>query len=287
LAMIAAGAGVFVWRSSSPSPVATDSIARRADAGAPSISNPMPTKIAAAPTSTPSAAAATEPATPAASPVAKANSDASPSLEAKLKAVEAQLTPAVAAAPALAASAASEPTPLVSSPSATASLDAPPPREVKVKTDEAPLTPLAPPPTPAALPASEPQIALAAPVAKPNGADLAALTPLVAAELRRLGCYVGAATDWDAVDLRLGVGKFAELAKLRARRRLARGVEERARPFLRAEDVRAEPGPHARRRLRCAPAQAADDGRGSRPGPDRRQALLHLQRQFVLRMTRA
>ena len=79
LAVIAAGAGVFVWRSSSPSPVTTDSIVKRADAGAPSIVNPTPTKIAAAaPTSTPTAAAA-EPATPAASPMAKASPDASPS----------------------------------------------------------------------------------------------------------------------------------------------------------------------------------------------------------------
>jgi len=73
--------------------------------------------------------------------------------------------------------------------------------------------PVAAPPTAAAA-SSEPQVALAAPAAKPTRTDLAALTPLVAAELRRLGCYSGAATGWDAVDLRLGVDKFAELAKL-------------------------------------------------------------------------
>jgi hypothetical protein len=106
-------------------------------------------------------------------------------------------------------------------------------------------TPVVPPPTSAAPPASEPQVALAPPAGassvltltsrgggasglavaagletsgfgslKPAGTDLAALTPLVAAELGRLGCYNGAATGWDAVDLRLGVDKFAELAKL-------------------------------------------------------------------------
>ena len=62
--------------------------------------------------------------------------------------------------------------------------------------------------------ASGPQVALAVPAATPATIDLAVLTPLVAAELRRLGCYSGSATAWDAVDLRLGVDKFAELAKL-------------------------------------------------------------------------
>jgi hypothetical protein len=392
LAVIAAGAGVLVWRLSSPSAVATDSIAKRAD-GAPSIANPMSTKIAAAPTSTPTAA--TEPTAPAASP------DASPSLEAKVetdqarptpsaaptvvasaapvapptiplataspvaplsreakvkieeaqptpsaaptvvvssaptleptptisaapsaapvapptiplataspdatplaakpKAVEAQPTPAAAPTVVVSSAPTLEPTPTASaasapslspspaatatakappaletkvsaieaqptlsaapaaSPLATASPDAPPLREVEIKTDEAQPTPSAPPPkvfalptaaappavaapptaaapvavaptlaasaplTPVAAPptaaaaSSEPQVALAAPAAKPTRTDLAALTPLVAAELRRLGCYSGAATGWDAVDLRLGVDKFAELAKL-------------------------------------------------------------------------
>ncbi len=287
LAVIAAGAGIFVWRSSSPSPVTTDSIAKRAGAGAPSIANPAPTKIAAAASTSTPATAAAEPATPAASPVAKASPDASPSREAKLEPVEAQ--PAPSAAPTVAASSAPtpQPTPAASAPSASpsplgpaatetgkappaleakasaieaqptpaaaptiatstaatpaASPDAPPPREAEVRTEKAeptpsaaptfvasapaaaatppasPLatpTPVAPPPTPATLPASEPQVALAPPAAKPAGTDLAALTPLVAAELRRLGCYNGAATGWDAVDLRLGVDKFAELAKL-------------------------------------------------------------------------
>jgi len=439
LAVIAAGAGVLVWRLSSPSAVATDSIAKRAD-GAPSIANPMSTKIAAAPTSTPTAA--TEPTAPAASPdaspsleakvktdqgrptpsaaptvvasaapvapptiplataspvaplsreakvkieeaqptpsaaptvvvssaptleptptisaapseapvapptipLATASPDATP-LEAKPKAIEAQPTPSAAptvvvssaptleptptisaapsaapvapptiplataspdatplaakpkaveaqptpsAAPTVVVSSAPtlEPTPTASaasapslspspaatatakappaletkvsaieaqptlsaapaaSPLATASPDAPPLREVEIKTDEAQPTPSAPPPkvfalptaaapvavaptlaasaplTPVAAPptaaaaSSEPQVALAAPAAKPTRTDLAALTPLVAAELRRLGCYSGAATGWDAVDLRLGVDKFAELAKL-------------------------------------------------------------------------
>ena len=321
LAVIAAGAGVLVWRLSSPSAVATDSIAKRAD-GAPSIANPMSTKIAAAPTSTPTAA--TEPTAPAASP------DASPSLEAKVKTDQGRPTPSAAptvvasaapvapptiplataspvaplsreakvkieeaqptpsAAPTVVVSSAPtlEPTPTASaasapslspspaatatakappaletkvsaieaqptlsaapaaSPLATASPDAPPLREVEIKTDEAQPTPSAPPPkvfalptaaapvavaptlaasaplTPVAAPptaaaaSSEPQVALAAPAAKPTRTDLAALTPLVAAELRRLGCYSGAATGWDAVDLRLGVDKFAELAKL-------------------------------------------------------------------------
>ena len=380
LAVIAAGAGVLVWRLSSPSAVATDSIAKRAD-GAPSIANPMSTKIAAAPTSTPTAA--TEPTAPAASP------DASPSLEAKVKtdqarptpsaaptvvasaapvapptiplataspvaplsreakvkieeaqptpsaaptvvvssaptleptptisaapsaapvapptiplataspdatplaakpkAVEAQPTPAAAPTVVVSSAPTLEPTPTASaasapslspspaatatakappaletkvsaieaqptlsaapaaSPLATASPDAPPLREVEIKTDEAQPTPSAPPPKVFALPtaaapvavaptlaasapltpvaasptaaaaSSEPQVALAAPAAKPTRTDLAALTPLVAAELRRLGCYSGAATGWDAVDLRLGVDKFAELAKL-------------------------------------------------------------------------
>jgi hypothetical protein len=380
LAVIAAGAGVLVWRLSSPSAVATDSIAKRAD-GAPSIANPMSTKIAAAPTSTPTAA--TEPTAPAASP------DASPSLEAKVKTDQARPTPSAAptvvasaapvapptiplataspvaplsreakvkieeaqptpsAAPTVVVSSAPtlEPTPTISaapsaapvapptiplataspdatplaakpkaveaqptpsaaptvvvssaptlestptasaasapslspspaatatakappaletkvsaieaqptlsaapaaSPLATASPDAPPLREVEIKTDEAQPTPSAPPPKVFALPtaaapvavapmlaasapltpvaasptaaaaSSEPQVALAAPAAKPTRTDLAALTPLVAAELRRLGCYSGAATGWDAVDLRLGVDKFAELAKL-------------------------------------------------------------------------
>jgi hypothetical protein len=380
LAVIAAGAGVLVWRLSSPSAVATDSIAKRAD-GAPSIANPMSTKIAAAPTSTPTAA--TEPTAPAASP------DASPSLEAKVKtdqgrptpsaaptvvasaapvapptiplataspvaplsreakvkieeaqptpsaaptvvvssaptleptptisaapseapvapptiplataspdatplaakpkAVEAQPTPSAAPTVVVSSAPTLEPTPTASaasapslspspaatatakappaletkvsaieaqptlsaapaaSPLATASPDAPPLREVEIKTDEAQPTPSAPPPkvfalptaaapvavaptlaasaplTPVAAPptaaaaSSEPQVALAAPAAKPTRTDLAALTPLVAAELRRLGCYSGAATGWDAVDLRLGVDKFAELAKL-------------------------------------------------------------------------
>jgi hypothetical protein len=380
LAVIAAGAGVLVWRLSSPSAVATDSIAKRAD-GAPSIANPMSTKIAAAPTSTPTAA--TEPTAPAASP------DASPSLEAKVKtdqarptpsaaptvvasaapvapptiplataspvaplsreakvkieeaqptpsaaptvvvssaptleptptisaapsaapvapptiplataspdatplaakpkAVEAQPTPSAAPTVVVSSAPTLEPTPTASaasapslspspaatatakappaletkvsaieaqptlsaapaaSPLATASPDAPPLREVEIKTDEAQPTPSAPPPKVFALPtaaapvavapmlaasapltpvaasptaaaaSSEPQVALAAPAAKPTRTDLAALTPLVAAELRRLGCYSGAATGWDAVDLRLGVDKFAELAKL-------------------------------------------------------------------------
>jgi hypothetical protein len=69
-------------------------------------------------------------------------------------------------------------------------------------------------PTAAAAAPSVPQVALAAPAAKPTEPDLAALTPLVVAELRRLGCYSGSATGWDAVDLRLGVDKFAGLAKL-------------------------------------------------------------------------
>ncbi|MGA2484670.1 MAG: TIR domain-containing protein [Roseiarcus sp.] len=380
LAVIAAGAGVLVWRLSSPSAVATDSIAKRAD-GAPSIANPMSTKIAAAPTSTPTAA--TEPTAPAASPdaspsleakvktdqarptpsaaptvvasaapvapptiplataspvaplsreakvkieeaqptpsaaptvvvssaptleptptisaapsaapvapptipLATASPDATP-LEAKPKAIEAQPTPSAAPTVVVSAAPTLEPTPTASaasapslspspaatatakappaletkvsaieaqptlsaapaaSPLATASPDAPPLREVEIKTDEAQPTPSAPPPKVFALPtaaapvavapmlaasapltpvaasptaaaaSSEPQVALAAPAAKPTRTDLAALTPLVAAELRRLGCYSGAATGWDAVDLRLGVDKFAELAKL-------------------------------------------------------------------------
>ena len=380
LAVIAAGAGVLVWRLSSPSAVATDSIAKRAD-GAPSIANPMSTKIAAAPTSTPTAA--TEPTAPAASPdaspsleakvktdqgrptpsaaptvvasaapvapptiplataspvaplsreakvkieeaqptpsaaptvvvssaptleptptisaapseapvapptipLATASPDATP-LEAKPKAIEAQPTPSAAPTVVVSSAPTLEPTPTASaasapslspspaatatakappaletkvsaieaqptlsaapaaSPLATASPDAPPLREVEIKTDEAQPTPSAPPPkvfalptaaapvavaptlaasaplTPVAAPptaaaaSSEPQVALAAPAAKPTRTDLAALTPLVAAELRRLGCYSGAATGWDAVDLRLGVDKFAELAKL-------------------------------------------------------------------------
>ncbi len=339
LAVIAAGAGFFVWRSSSPSPVATDSIAKRADAGAPSIANPAPTKIAAAlPTSTPAAAAATEPATPAASPLAKASADASPSREAKvktdearptpsaaptvvasstptleptpastvsaaseptppasspvaaassaappheatLKPVEAQPTPAVAATPAPAAPAAGESTPPVSIALAKASPAAPPPHEAKLEAVEAqptpsaaptvapaaapaaaatppanPLatpTPDAPPPTPAALPASEPQVALAAPAAKPAATDLAALTPLVAAELRRLGCYDGAATGWDAVDLRLGVDKFAELAKL------ATLPAEPDLGLLAA--LKSEPDHFCA--PQCSPREAASDGR--------------------------
>jgi hypothetical protein len=152
-----------------------------------------------------------------------ASAKAPPALEAKVSAIEAQ--PTLSATPTVAASTAAAP---AASPLATASPDAPPPRAVEIKTDEAqpipsaaptvaasaPLTPIAAPPTPAAVATFEPQVALAAPAAKPAGTDLAALTPLVAAELRRLGCYSGAATGWDAVDLRLGVDKFAELAKL-------------------------------------------------------------------------
>ncbi len=318
LAVIAAGAGFFVWRSSSPSPVATDSIAKRADAGAPSIANPAPSRIAAAlPTSTPAVAAATEPATPAASPLAKASADASPSRETKLKAVEAQPTPSAAPTvvasstptleptPAPSVSAASEPTPPAASPVAAAS-PAAPPHEAKLEAVEAqptpsaapmvaassapaleakvgaleaqptpsaaptvapaaapataatpptnPLatpTPVAPPPTPAALPASEPQVALAAPAAKPAATDLAALTPLVAAELRRLGCYDGAATGWDAVDLRLGVDKFAELAKL------ATLPAEPDLGLLAA--LKSEPDHFCA--PQCSPREAASDGR--------------------------
>ncbi len=166
--------------------------------------------------------------------MATASPDAPLPREVKVKTEEAQSTPpaaptvAASATPTPTVSAASEPTPPASSPLATASLDAPPPREVKVNSEEAeptpsaappfvastPPTPVVPPPTSAAPPASEPQVALATPAAKPAGTDLATLTPLVAAELRRLGCYNGAATGWDAVDLRLGVDKFAELAKL-------------------------------------------------------------------------
>jgi len=126
-------------------------------------------------------------------------SPAAPPREARLEAAETQPTPSVS--PTVAAS--SAPAVAQPTPSATPTFVA-----------SVPPTPVAPPPTPAALPTSEPQVALAAPAAKSAGTDLAALTPLVAAELRRLGCYKGAATGWDAVDLRLGVDKFAELAKL-------------------------------------------------------------------------
>ena len=336
LAVIAAGAGLFAWRSSSPSPVATGALAERAGVGALSVAKPAPTKIAsAAPTSTPAAKVSPDASpsgeaklnpieaqpTPSAAPTVAASSaptpapaaaaplspaatlivKAPPTLEAKASAVEAQSTPSAAnsaapphetkfaaveaqptpsATPTVAASPAPpppEPTPEASappslatteiakapptlqakvsaiesaptpstlptvaaspaavsaatppaSPLATANPDVPPPREAKAKADAAPPTPspvstvvaspiptAVNPPPPATVATSEPQLALAAPAAKPVGADLAALAPLVAVELRRLGCYDGAATVWDAVDLRLGVDKFAQLAKL-------------------------------------------------------------------------
>jgi hypothetical protein len=183
---------------------------------------------------TPTASAATEPPTPPASPVATASPGVPPPREVKLETVEARPTPSAAPTVAALPTLTVEPTPTVAaSPpptvepaplsSAAATAEPPPPREVKLKIDEAQPTPSATPnvvasasPPPAAPPASGPQVevALAAPVAKPAGVDLAAMTPLVAAELRRLGCYNGAATNWDAVDLRLAVDKFAELAKL-------------------------------------------------------------------------
>jgi len=203
LVVIAAGAGVFVWRSSSPWPTARDSIAERADAGAQSVASPAPTTIAAALSTSTAATAAAEPATPAASPVAKASPDAPPSGEARLKPIEAP-TP--------------EPTPAASAASASPS---PPALEATASTIEAQPAPTAAPTaastiaaSPSPTPASEPRVALAVPAATPAGADPAALSPLVAAELRRLGCYDGAATGWDAVDLRVGVDKFAEHAKL-------------------------------------------------------------------------
>jgi hypothetical protein len=166
--------------------------------------------------------------------VATASPGVPPPREVKLETVEARPTPSAAPTVAALPTLTVEPTPTVAaSPpptvepaplsSAAATAEPPPPREVKLKIDEAQPTPSATPnvvasasPPPAAPPASGPQVevALAAPVAKPAGVDLAAMTPLVAAELRRLGCYNGAATNWDAVDLRLAVDKFAELAKL-------------------------------------------------------------------------
>ena len=227
LVVTAAGASFFVWRSVSPAPIATDFNARRADVGAPSIANPAPVKILAAASATPTTAAA-EPATPAASLATTAAAKAPPTIEAKASATEAQPTPSATPtvdASATPAAAAAEPATPLASPMTTASPDLP--REVELKAVEAKPTPSAaptvavsatptlesPPTASAAVAASKPRVALAAPAAKMAGTDLAALTPLVVAELRRLGCYAGAATGWDAVDLRLGVDKFAQLAK--------------------------------------------------------------------------
>ena len=62
----------------------------------------------------------------------------------------------------------------------------------------------------AATPAGPPSAVAAL---EPAKLDAAALTPLIVAELRRLDCYKGAAADWGAVELRIGVDKYAQFAK--------------------------------------------------------------------------
>ena len=91
LAVIAAGAGVFVWRSSSPSPVATvDRQARRP--GAPSISNPTPTKLRRRADVDPCGARRLNRRGPRQVPRRRRAQTCRRSREAKLKAVEAQPT---------------------------------------------------------------------------------------------------------------------------------------------------------------------------------------------------
>jgi len=212
---------------------------------------PSPTPSAApSPTPTAAASATSEAAIPSSSPTAEASPETPAARVAEAKAVEPPSTPLASPAPAGAAAAASptpsaaptstptalpviasEPATPAPSPVATANPPAPAAGAGKIKLAEAPSTPpaassspavVAPSATPspqAAAATPEVQAALASPPAesavKPSKADAVA-TPLIVAELRRLGCYGGAAIEWGDVDVRIAVFKFAQMVKLAA-----------------------------------------------------------------------